>query len=56
MNNFQVPYIPLPFPNNIEYEIIKLKKEIKQLKERIKNLENENKDDYLEKDDGLYMI
>lgn len=60
MNNFQVPYIPYPYmplPNeNIEKEIIRINKKIKELEERINRLENNNKNDYLKKDDGLYMI
>ena len=60
MNNFQVPYIPYPYmppnPENIEQQIIKINKKIKELEQRINNLEKSNKDDYLKKDDGLYMI
>ena len=57
MNNFQVPYIPYPYmlpnPENIEQQI---NKKLKELEKRINNLEKTNKDDYLKKDDGLYMI
>ncbi len=62
MNNMPFPFYPNPYHmgnmpgNNIEEEIIKLKQEINILKERIAKLENKNKNDYLQKDDSLYMM
>lgn len=70
MNNVPFPYMPVPrFPINsfqqpipptenhsLEDELIKLQKEIKQIKERLNYLENKEKNDYLKKEDGLYML
>lgn len=61
MNNMQYPYFPGPFggmppQNNIEEELNSLKMEISRLKERVSNLENKKKNDYLKKDDTLYML
>lgn len=58
--NMQMPFFPYP-PHisptiNIEEEIIKLKQEINELKTKINNLENKNKNDYMKKDDNLYMM
>ncbi|MBR2139013.1 MAG: hypothetical protein IJ966_06970 [Bacilli bacterium] len=57
--NMQYPFIPRPMPyptQNIEEELLKLKHELKELKERITRLEQENKPNYLQKDDSLYMM
>ena len=57
--NMQYPFIPRPMPYhtpNLEEEILKLKHELKELKERITRLEQENKPNYLQKDDSLYMM
>lgn len=57
--NMQYPFIPRPMPyhtTNLEEEILKLKHELKELKERITRLEQENKPNYLQKDDSLYMM
>ncbi len=60
MNNMQFPFIPpynmAPPRPNIEEELLRLKQEINILKERITKLENQNKNDYLQKDDTLYMM
>ena len=62
MNNMPYPYLPPQIipnidPNKqIQEEIIKIKHEINILKERIKNLEEKEHNDYLKKDDGLYMM
>lgn len=65
MNNLPYPYMPNPqYPNipfvppknMLEEEIINLQKEIKQIKERLNYLENKEKNDYLKKEDGLYML
>lgn len=58
MNNMPFPFFPRPYSmmGNIEEEIIKLKQEINILKEKIIKLENQNKNDYLQKDDSLYMM
>ena len=58
MNNMPFPFFQPQFPmgNNIEEEIMKLKQEINHLKERIESLENKKKNDYLQKDDSLYMM
>lgn len=70
MNNAAFPYMPdprLPMNSfqqqppmmgatNLEEEIVKLQKEIKQIKERLNYLENKEKNDYLKKEDGLYML
>lgn len=57
--NIQYSFIPRPMPyprNPIDEEIILLKQEINQLKERISKLEQEKKNNYLQKDDSLYMM
>ena len=58
MNYFPFPYITNPFPGipnqNLEQQIIALKKEIVLIKERLRVLEKKEKNDYLEKEDGLY--
>lgn len=70
MNNVPFPYMPVPrvpmnsFPqqippmetNTLEEEVVKLQKEIKRIKERLNYLENKEKNDYLKKEDGLYML
>ena len=48
---------PMPYPQyNIEEEIIRLKQEIAKLKERLIKLEQEKTNNYLQKDDSLYMM
>ncbi len=65
MNNYPWPYMPPqapqqvpPFikPNNLEEEIIKLKNDVRILKERVSALEKKEKNEYLKKEDGMYMI
>ena len=60
MNYFPYPYMPNPYPNlqipNWEQELLNLKKEVKELRQGVKKLEKSEKNDYLDKDDGLYMI
>lgn len=61
MNNMPYPYFPSPFSpipqqNNLDDELKYLKTEISKLKERIEILENKKKNDYLKKDDTLYML
>lgn len=62
MNNIPYPYLLPQFIPNIDHnqqiqeEIMKLKYEINLLKERIKTLEGKEHNDYLKKDDGLYMM
>ena len=67
MNQFPFPYMPnpnmpqppyQPIPNkdtkNLEQE--KLKEEIKKLKKRVTILEQGTQNDYLKKEDGMYML
>ena len=61
MNNTPYPYFPNPFGQfqeqvKFEEEIKNLKIEIAKLKERLNNLENKKTNDYLKKDDSLYML
>ena len=58
MNNMPFPFFQQQFPigKSVEEEIIKLNQEINHLKERIEKLENKKKNDYLQKDDSLYMM
>ena len=58
MNNITFPYLP-PYQMtiiNFGEEIKKLKYEIRKLNERIDKLENKNKKNYLQKEDGKYMM
>lgn len=60
MNNIPYPY--MPFPNmppqmpNYEEEIRKLKYEIESIKKRLNNLEKKDTKNYLEKEEGMYMM
>ncbi len=65
MNQFPFPYIPNfnipsapPTKNesNLYEEIEKLKQEINNLKKRITKLEQPTQNDYLQKEDGMYML
>ena len=64
MHQYLFPYIPnptIPFPPqknelNIQQEIEKLKQEINNLKKRIAKLEQTPQNDYLQKEDGMYML
>lgn len=64
MNNMPFPYMPYPYPmpyynngkQNIEEELINLKKEIKKLEQRITALENKGIKDYTKKESGMYMM
>ena len=69
MNQFPFPYMPnpnMPQPpyqpmppkdtKNLEQEIEKLKEEIKKLKNRVTILEQGTQNDYLKKEDGMYML
>ena len=56
MNNMPFLY---PNPNillNINNELLMLKKEIKDLNDRLRKLENQNKNNYLVKEEGKYMM
>lgn len=61
MNNM-FPFVPQMYmPNqnnqiNIMEEINNLKKEINILKEKIKHIEENKKNNFLQKDDGFYMM
>ncbi|MCI6107828.1 MAG: hypothetical protein SOU84_03345 [Candidatus Faecimonas sp.] len=65
MNQFPFPYIPNfgipPMPpqkndSNFYQELEKLKQEINTLKKRISKLEYTTQNDYLKKEDGMYML
>jgi len=64
MNQFPFPYLsnpmtPMPPPKdtpNIRQEIEKIKQEINSLKKRVANLEQTPQNDYLKKEDGMYML
>lgn len=65
MNQFPFPYIPNfgipPMPPqksdpNFFQELEKLKQEINSLKKRISKLEHTAQNDYLQKEDGMYML
>jgi len=61
MNNMSYPYFPGPFNGfphqiNIEDELNSLKTEISKINERLNNIENQKKNNYLKKDDSLYML
>lgn len=61
MNNMPYHYMHLPFPMpgqqpNYEEEINKLKYEVAKLKERVSELEQQKKKNYLQKEDGFYMM
>ena len=64
MNLFPFPYIPnpnIPTPPskndpNIYQEIEKLKQEINNLKKRISALKQKPQNNYLQKEDGMYML
>lgn len=59
MNNMPFPYLP-PYQNqpmfNVEEEIRKLKYEVKILKEKVDKLENKTYKNYLQKEEGKYMM
>lgn len=59
MNNIQYPYLP-PYQNiqqiNIENEIKILKYEIQILKDKIQKLDNKSQKNYLQKEEGKYMM
>lgn len=65
MNQMPYPYIPNPYNGYNPYqqtqpfqsdELSKIKLEINKLKERITKLEQMEKKDYLQKEDGFYMM
>lgn len=65
MNQFPFPYIPnfnippVPPPKNdfnIYQEIEKLKHDVNTLKNKISKLEQSPQNEYLEKEDGMYML
>lgn len=56
MPNIPNPYSQAPPLQPIEEEIKKLKIEIKQLNERITALEKKDTKNYLQKEDGFYMV
>ncbi len=63
MNNM-FPFIPQmylpnqqnPSFNHIEEELKNMKQEINILKEKVKHLETSKKNNFLQKDDGFYMM
>lgn len=59
MNNIPFPYLP-PYQNqpmfNVEEEIRKLKYDVKILKEKVDKLENKTYKNYLQKEEGKYMM
>ncbi len=59
MNNMPFPYLP-PYQNqpmfNVEEEIRKLKYDVKILKEKVDKLENKTYKNYLQKEEGKYMM
>ncbi len=59
MNNMPFPYMP-PYQHtqimNVEEEIRILKHEIKILKEKVQKLEGKNQKNYLQKEEGKYMM
>ena len=58
MNPFSFPYIPpiAPPNENIITEIEKIKAQLNDLEKRIKTLEKKKENNYLQKEDGMYMI
>ncbi len=65
MNQFPFPYIPNfnmpPVPPqkndlNIYQEIEKLKHDVNNLKNKISKLEQGSQNEYLKKEDGMYML
>lgn len=65
MNQFPFPYIPnfnmppVPPPKNdlnIYQEIEKLKHDVNNLKNKISKLEQGSQNEYLKKEDGMYML
>ena len=58
MNPFSFPYIPpiAPPNENIITEIEKIKAQLNDLEKRIKILEQKKENNYLQKEDGMYMI
>lgn len=57
MNNYSYPFIPNNNLNILE-ELIKINETLKRIETKLKNLEkaNQNKNNYLEKDDNFYMV
>lgn len=59
MNNMPFPYLP-SYQNqpmfNVEEEIRKLKYDVKILKEKVDKLENKTYKNYLQKEEGKYMM
>lgn len=58
MNPFSFTYIPpiAPANENIITEIEKIKAQLNDLEKRIKILEQKKENNYLQKEDGMYMI
>ena len=63
MNNMPIPYMyPFPNPNyqmpsyQNQDELKKLKYEIDRLKERVQVLEEKSKNNYLKKEEGMYIM
>ena len=58
MNPFSFTYIPpiAPPNENIITEIEKIKAQLNDLEKRIKKLEQKKENNYLQKEDGMYMI
>ena len=55
---YQQAFPPMPPKDtkNLEQEIEKLKEEVKKLKKRVTILEQGTQNDYLKKEDGMYML
>ena len=58
MNPFSFPHIPpiAPPNENIITEIEKIIAQLNDLEKRIKTLEQKKENNYLQKEDGMYMI
>lgn len=63
MNNVPYPYMPFPnfnnmppLPPNYDEELKRLNYEIEKLKTRLTKLEKKETKDYLQKEEGMYMM
>ena len=46
----------MPVNNNIEQHLIAIEKQLQELNQKIEELKNTKKQNYLQKDDNLYML